>query len=174
MRTILAGALGVCLAGASTSARAADLGGLAPWTFLVGDWSVTERRYDFDGNLTHPYAGYSTFSRVMHGARLQELATVATESDSAVVLHLFVWNPRTSEVELTRTDSDHYAFWTLVGAASADRIEMRAKHPDPESKITRRVTYLRPDSKRVIRRLEFSQDQGDSWFVRNEVEYARE
>jgi len=52
-------------------------------------------------------------------------------------------------------------------------MDLLEKHPDPESQVARRITYVRTDDDHFLRRLEFSQDRGASWFVRSEWSYSR-
>lgn len=155
-------------------ALATESSGLERWKFLIGEWDLVETRFDFDGKRIETNPGHATFSPAMNGQRIQELQTVTHGNDTTTALHVFVYDPGTKEVEVARTDSGHYGFWVIIGTMADGRMDLREKHPDPESEITRRITYLHRDDDHVTRRLEFSQDRGESWFVRSEWAYTRE
>jgi len=148
--------------------------GLDRWKFMVGEWRVVEKRFDFDAKPIGTADGHATFSMAMNGGRIQELLTISGEPDTTTALHVFAFDPDRGEVEIARTDSGHSGFWIITGTVSDGRMDLKEKHPDPKSAVTRRITYLRRDDDHFARRLEFSRDQGASWFVRNLQEYERE
>lgn len=157
---------------AAAPASASEQEGLDRWKFLIGDWRIEEHRFDFDSKPIGTRRGVAEFSYAMNGERIQELQTIAGE-DTMTALHVFVYDPRSKEVEIARTDTGHYGFSVIVGAMSGDRIVFREKHPNPESKVTRRFTYIRTDDDHFARQLEFSTDGGSTWFVRNLQAYTR-
>lgn len=165
--------LGMLSTGVSNAAET-EPAGLDRWAFVIGDWKLEEKRYDFDSKLMQTNAGRATFSRVMNGQRIQELHTLEHGDDVMTVLQLFVYDPRSEEIEIARTDSGHYGFWVIIGSMTDERMTLLEKHPDPESDITRRITYTRVDDDHFNRQLEFSEDKGESWFVRSEWSYVRE
>jgi len=163
----------VCLGAAQATAAEPSQEGLERWKFLIGDWSLVEKRYDFDSKLIQTNSGHAHFSYAMNGARIQELQSLSHEADTVEALHLFVYDPGSKEVEIARTDSGHFGFWLIGGTISDDRLDLQEKHPDPESSVARRITYLKKDADHFLRQLEFSTDHGETWFVRSEWEYAR-
>ena len=144
-----------------------------PWVFALGEWDLVETNYSAEGELVQTSIGTAVFSYAMNGERLQEYQSLLREGDSVTALHLFVINPRTQEVEIARTDSGHYGFWIITGKLTDSGITLAAKHPNPDSKTTRRITYRRVDDNHFSRTLEFSTDKGRSWFVRSEWVYTR-
>ena len=171
--TVVIGVIGLALAACSVAAPAMADSGLEPWGFMIGEWDFTEKRYSFEGELIQTNPGDAHFTYVMDGARMQEIVTTSRGEQGETALHLFVYNPRKDEVEIARTDSGHYGFWVIVGKMSGDRIELAAKYPNPDSDITRRIIYQRIDDNHFKRQLEFSEDKGETWFVRSEWEYKR-
>jgi len=150
----------------------AEQEGLDRWKFLIGEWRIVERRFDFDAKPIGTRGGHAAFSHAMHGQRIEELQTIAGE-DTMTALQVFVYDPRSEEIEIARTDSGHYGFSIIAGAMSDNRITLKEKHPDPKSQVTRRFTYVRTDDDHFLRQLEFSTDGGSTWFVRNLQEYTR-
>lgn len=146
--------------------------GLADWALMLGDWELVERRYSFEGELIQTNHGRAGFQLVLHGQRVQEIQTLEHGEGSTRALHLFVFDPRSQELEIARTDSDHYGFSLLIGSVGADSIELLEKHPNPEHQVIRRVRYDKTEDGGFRRTLEFSTDQGESWFVRSEWIYA--
>jgi len=164
----------VAVAAAAPPLRAAPApAGLEAWGFLVGEWDLVERRYGFDGGLIQTNTGHASFTLAMNDERIQELQTLQQGDETARAMHVFVFDPRSEELEIARTDSGHYGFWVIAGKLGNGRIEMHEKHPDPASDITRRITYRRLDDDRFERQLEFSTDKGGSWFVRSVWQYTR-
>ena len=163
---------GMMAPGAANAAEPETLG-LERWKFLIGNWDLVERRYDFDSKLMQTNHGRATFSHAMNGKRIQELQTVISGTDTTTAIHVFVYDPRSKEIEIARTDSGHHGFWVIIGTMSVGRIDMLEKHPDPESEISRRITYVRANDDQFQRQLEFSRDHGKSWFVRSEWTYTR-
>jgi len=164
---------GTLLIGSRASvAQEAESSGLHLWDFLLGTWSVEQNRYGFDGSLIETNAGTATFTPLMDGERIQEYL-VLNGSHPSQAIHLFVYDPDKAEVEIARTDSGHYGFWVIQGTLSAKEMVLREKHPDPDSEITRRITYRRGGPDRFVRTLEFSQDGGETWFTRSEESYGR-
>lgn len=143
-------------------------------TFAFGDWNLVEKRYGFDGDLIQANRGTAHFSKAMAGKRLEELQTLLREEgETASALQVFVYDPRANQVEIARTDSGHYGFWVITGKPTPDWMELKEKYPDPESEITRRITYTCVDRDHFTRRLEFSQDNGNTFFTRSEWLYSR-
>ena len=147
--------------------------GLDQWAFVIGEWELVENRYSFEGELMQTNAGHSEFSYTMNGQRIQELQQLAHGDDEITVLHIFVYDPRSEEIEIARTDSGHYGFWLISGTMTEDRIDLKEMHPNPSSDVTRRITYHRGDDSNFSRQLEFSTDKGETWFVRSEWKYTR-
>jgi len=147
--------------------------GFERWRFLIGEWKLTETRQGFDGKLIETIPGHAMFSYAMNEQRIQELQFMEHGADTTTALQLFAYDPGAEKVEIVRTDSSHLGFWVIVGTLSDDRMDLVEKHPDPESQVTRRITYLRDDDDHFLRQLEFSQDRGKSWFVRSEWRYER-
>ena len=147
--------------------------GFEDWAFLLGEWQVVEQRYGFDGELIQTNAGSATFSLAMNGQRIQELQSIPRGDEEMTALQVFVYDPRRDEIQIARTDSGHYGFSVIVGTISGSRIDLLEKNPNPESDVTRRFTYRRIDSDHFERQLEFSTDEGASWFVRSEWIYSR-
>lgn len=160
--------------GARTAAEQVAPTGLERWGFLVGDWDLVERRFGFDSNLIETKTGHASFTWVMNGERIQEFQEISRDAVTASALQTFVYDPRSEEIEIARTDSGHYGFWVIVGTMSNDRLVLKEKHPDPASEITRRISYIRKDADHFVRQLEFSTDRGNSWFVRSEATYTRD
>jgi hypothetical protein len=160
-----------------TSALAQDVdtppGVVDAWVFAMGEWDLVETRYSFEGELIETNIGTATFSFAMNGERLQEYQTLLHNGETSTALHLFVFDPRTEEIEIVRTDSGHFGFWTIIGKRTADGIVLAAKHPDPDSDVTRRITYKRVDDNHFSRQLEFSTNKGTTWFVRAEWVHTR-
>jgi len=148
-------------------------GGLERWRFVLGDWRVVEQRFDFDSRLIQTNSGEASFRTVMNGRRYEELITLQAGDETTTALHVFAWDPGSGAVEIARTDSGHDGFWVIRGTMADGRMDLLEKHPDPESQVTRRITYVRTDDDHFLRRLEFSQDRGASWFVRSEWGYTR-
>ena len=146
---------------------------VAPWVFALGEWGLVETRYSFEGELIQTNIGSAVFSYAMNGERLQESQALLREGETQTALHLFVLDPRTKEVEITRTDSDSYGFWTIIGTLTEDGITLVEKHPDSKSDVTRRITYKRVDNNHFSRQLDFSTDKGKTWFLRSEWVYTR-
>jgi len=155
------------------SGRAAEQAGPGPWAFIVGDWDFIERRYDSDSKLIQTNTGLAQFTLAMSGQRIQELQTVLRDGESTSAFQLFAFDRGSDAIEIARTDSDHAGFWVIAGTSSRDRMGLTEKHPDPESKVTRRITYERTDASRFRRTLEFSTDRGETWFVRSLWLYQR-
>lgn len=147
--------------------------GLERWAFVIGEWNLVEKRYGFDGALIQTNTGQVRFLHVMNGQRIQELQILPRGDEETTALHLFVYDPRSEEIEIARTDSGHYGFWVIIGTMTDDRLDLVEKHPNPESDVTRRITYRRIDSAHFSRQLEFSTNKGESWFVRSEWNYTR-
>lgn len=149
-------------------------GWMEVWGFVVADWELVEKRYSFDGELIQTNRGTARFTRAMEGQRFEELQTLEREDGTrSDALQVFVYDPRSDEVEIARTDSGHYGFWLIIGKETVSGLEMTAKHPNPGSKVTRRITYTRIDDGHFKRTLEFSEDKGESYFVRSEWIYSR-
>lgn len=147
---------------------------LQKWAFLVGEWNLIEKRYRFDGALIQTNSGQARFSHVMNDQRIQEVQTLPRGDDEGMTaLHLFVYDPRSKEIEIARTDSGHYGVWVTIGTIADGEIHLLEKHPNPESDITRRITYREISSDHFMRQLEFSSDKGQRWFVRSRWEYTR-
>jgi len=164
----------ICLAAASGLTQQPPSDGLvAPWVFAIGDWDLVETNYSAEGEVIQTNIGSAVFSYAMNGARLQEFQSLLREGETLTALHLFVYDPRNEQVEIVRTDSGHYGFWVIVGKLRENGISLAAKHPDRKSKVTRRITYKRVDDNHFSRQLEFSSDQGKSWFVRSVWVYTR-
>lgn len=148
---------------------------LQEWAFLMGDWHLTENRYDFESKLIETNEGRARFRRVMEGQRYEETQELTRKDGSkSDALHVFAYDPLSEEVEIARTDSGHYGFWVIIGKATKNGLELVAKHPDPEEKITRRIRYTRYNDRNFKRTLEFSEDNGETYFVRSEWIYTRE
>jgi len=147
---------------------------LHQWAFVIGDWDLVEKRYGFDGDLIQTNRGSAQFSEAMGGQRFEEMQTLLRDDgERSHALHVFVYDPRSGEVEIARTDSDHFGFWIIVGKPTQGGMELREKYPDPKSEITRRMTYSRVDRDHFSRRLEFSKDKGETFFTRSEWFYSR-
>jgi len=156
-------------------ARAADPApaGLERWAFVIGEWNLVERRYGSDSSLIETNPGHARFSRVMKGQRIEEFQVTARGDDSTTALQVFAFDPGSGEVEIARTDSGHRGFWVIAGPMSDAGIDLTERHPDPAAQVTRRISYRRIDDDHFVRRLEFSTDDGASWFVRSEWAYTR-
>ena len=147
--------------------------GLEHWAFLIGEWTLVETRYGFDGALIQTNTGTASFSLTMNGQRLQEIQSMPHGAGEIMALHLFVFDPRSGEIEIARTDSGHYGFWVIIGTLSENSMHLVEKQPDPDSEVSRRITYERIDLDQFERRLEFSTDHGANWFVRSNWHYTR-
>ena len=147
--------------------------GLEDWEFLLGDWQIVAKRYSFESELIEQTDGQATFSHTMNGRRIQELQSTIHAGQRSEALVILVYSPRAEQIEIVRTDSGHFSFSIWVGKMSKEKLEFRQKHPNPDSEVTRRLSYLRKDDQHFIRRLEFSPDQGETWFVRSEMVYRK-
>lgn len=157
----------------ANAADEAERVGLERWDMLIGEWDLAEKRFGFDGALIGTNLGEARFSYEMNGQRIKELQSIPRGDENITALHLFVYDPRSKEIEIARTDSGHYGFWVITGTMSDGQIDLVVKHPNPESDVTRRITYRRIDADHFKRQLEFSTDKGESWFVRSEWDYTR-
>jgi len=147
--------------------------GLEDWALLLGDWSLVEQRYSFEGELIETHRGQARFGTLMDGQRIQETQWFGEGEERSQALHVFVFDPRSRELEIARTDSDHYGFSVLIGSVTPGLIDLLEKHPNPEHQVIRRVRYTKNDERSFLRTLEFSTDQGESWFIRSEWIYSR-
>jgi len=143
------------------------------WAFLIGEWEITESRYESNGELVATSTGQAVFHPAMHDERIEELQVIRRDDGAHSALQIIAPGREPGTVEVARTDDDHGGFWVIAGTLSADRMDLTEKHPDPTSRVTRRITYLRQDDDHVVRRLEFSTDGGEHWFVRSEIIYDR-
>lgn len=163
-----------CVAGVTETQAEQEVPlGFEEWSFLLGEWHLIETRYDFDGVLMQTNTGEASFDLVMNGQRIQEIQSLPRGEEMTSALHLFVYDPRSEEVEIARTDSGHFGFSVIIGSFRGDQINLVEKNPNPESSVTRRFTYRRIDDVRFRRQLEFSTDKGKNWFVRSEWNYTK-
>ena len=96
---ILCGCL--MLAPATAQENASD-GLVDPWMFAIGEWDLVETRYSFEGELIQTNIGTAVFSYAMNGERLQEYQKLLREGQESTALHLFVYDPRSEEIEIVR------------------------------------------------------------------------
>lgn len=148
-------------------------GGFRRWALLLGEWRVVEKRYGFDASLIETNAGEASFTAVRRGQWIEERLTIRSARDTSAALHVFALDPRSGALEIARTDTNHDGFSVIRGTMQDGRIELVEKDPAPDSEVTRRISYHRIDDDHFLRRLEFSQDRGATWFVRSEWHYTR-
>lgn len=146
---------------------------LQEWAFLLGEWEIATKRYTFEGEVGEEESGRTEFTISPTGAQILEHERTVLSDNDVAALHVFVVNPENGSIEIARTDSGHYTIGVLRGVISADRIELLEKHPNPEHSVIRRVVYERIEDDHFTRRLYFSTDQGETWFVRFEGVYTR-
>jgi len=145
----------------------------APWAFALGNWDLVETVHDADGELIQTNIGSAVFSSAMNGECLEESQSLLRDGETVTALQLFVLETGTGNVEVVRADSGHSGFWILAGKLQGNVMVLAAKYPDAASKVTRRITYERVDDNHFARKLEFSRNQGKTWFVRSEWVYTR-
>ncbi|MBZ0114910.1 MAG: c-type cytochrome [Thermoanaerobaculia bacterium] len=147
--------------------------GLHEWSFLVGSWESTSKRFSSEGQVIEDNHGTATFSWDLDGQRLRERQTTTLAGQPMEVLNLFSAHPETGEWQIARTDSLHHTFNLMSGSASEGTLTFAEAHPNPNHSVTRRWIYSKSGDDAFSLRLEFSEDGGESWFVRNETEYLR-
>lgn len=147
--------------------------GLKPWSFLVGDWDLATQRLSSDGEIIEEENGSSTFSIAPGGRVLLESEHSMLNGNQVETLNMIVFNPRRDEIEIARSDSAHHAINIKRGTITGDRIDLVEKHPNADSDITRRWTYVKTSDDAFVIQLDFSQDGGETWFARNRAAYTR-
>lgn len=144
------------------------------WTFLVGEWDLETKRYSFEGEVQETESGLAAFSIAPSGVHLLEVENTVLGGNHVQALHVFAVDPEHGTIEIARSDSGHgYHLSILTGTISGDQIELLEKHPNPTHSVIRRVIYTRENDDRFTRELQFSSDQGDTWFTRFEGVYTR-
>ncbi len=176
LRHLVVAVLWISLTGpvmAGKDAPPASLPELERWGFLAGSWDLKSTRYSFEGEAIEENSGTARFAWTMKGLRLQELQSTTLAGREMEVLNIFMFHPERREWELARTDSLHHAFNVLRGEESDGAIVFFARNPSPNSDLSRRWTYKKISNDRFSLLLEFSEDQGKTWFRRNETFYTR-
>lgn len=146
---------------------------LERWSFLVGGWDMRSTRYSFEGEAVEDNTGTAEVSWTLKGLRLQEIQSTTLAGRAMEVLNVFVFHPERREWEIARTDSLHHSFSVMRGQGNNGSIVFFERDPSPESDVARRWTYQRISDNRFRVLLEFSTDQGATWFRRNETLYTR-
>jgi hypothetical protein len=143
------------------------------WSFVLGSWDMDSRRYSLDGPVIEENKGKASFSLALNGTRIQERQSTTMGGKPMEVLNVFAFHPDKKEWDIARTDSLHHLFSVMGGTSSERSIVLFERNPNPESRVTRRVTYARSGNDKFSRLLEFSLDKGKTWVRRNEETYTR-
>lgn len=177
MSTVLIAIIGVIVGmgdhGKSAPSKPELPDGLKPWSFLIGEWELSTTRYSFEGEVIETETGTSTFSIAPGGRVIMESQHSVLNRQDLETLQLYAYNPRTNQIEIARTDSAHHAFMVTRGTITESRIDLLEKHPNPESDVTRRYSIVKTDPDHFVQELDFSLDQGKTWFTRYRAAYAK-
>jgi hypothetical protein len=151
-------------------AREEVLGDLA---FLIGEWKIESKRYARSGEVIEENGGSTRFEWVLEGLRILEQATTSLGGQPMDVLNVYAFHPENKQWEMVRTDTIHHSFSIQVGTFDDGRLVLHRKYRSPDSDLTRRWTLQPVGEDRFSLLLEFSFDEGESWFRRNETWYTR-